>query len=63
MLRPEYESFSEYYEHYKEIIDKCIPEAVLNRLLGRTQSGEQMGDAWEPESGKYYDENGEELPF
>jgi hypothetical protein len=53
----------DYYEQYREIIDRCIPRAVLNRLLGRTATGEQQGDAWEPETGKYYDDNGEELPF
>jgi hypothetical protein len=54
----------DYYEQYKEILDQCIPKDVLNRLLGKTNTGEQRGDAWEPEvQGKYYDDNGEELPF
>ena len=52
----------EYYEKYQEILDQCIPKPVLDRLLGRTESGETHGDAWEPD-GKYYGENGEELPF
>ena len=38
----------EYYEKYKKIIDECIPKEVLNRLLGKTADGENMGDAWEP---------------
>lgn len=56
---------AEYYERYKEIIDKCIPKDVLNRLLGITSTGEPQGDAWEPktETEKYYDDEGEELPF
>ncbi|HEX2925049.1 MAG TPA: hypothetical protein VHP38_02125 [Ruminiclostridium sp.] len=53
---------AEYYERYKEILDRCIPKDVLNRLLNKTVTGEQRGDAWEPD-GKYYDESGEELPF
>ncbi len=52
----------DYYERYKEILDRCIPKNVLCRLLGKTVTGERMGDAWEPQ-GKYYDEDGEELPF
>ena len=52
----------DYYERYKEIIDRCIPKPVLNRLLGRTATGEQQGDAWESPA-TYYDDNGEELPF
>jgi hypothetical protein len=62
MPKPQCESFPEYYDQYKEIIDKCIPKAVLNRLLNRTDTDEQLGDAWES-GGKYYDESGEELPF
>ncbi len=54
----------DYYERYKEILDRCIPKNVLCRLLGKTVTGEQIGDAWEPRGqGKYYDEDGEELPF
>ncbi|WP_024834124.1 hypothetical protein [Ruminiclostridium josui] len=54
----------DYYERYKEILDRCIPKDVLYRLLGKTETGAQMGDAWEPRtSEKYYDENGRELPF
>lgn len=53
------ESFIDYYNRYKDLLDKTIPKEVLGRLLGKAKAEPRKGDAWEPPEG----EDDEECPF
>lgn len=54
------ENFLEYYNRYKDLLDKSIPKDVLDRILKRAnEETPQKGDAWEPSE----DKDDAECPF